>query len=250
MMLRIRDATTVERPMLEALQRRSSDIWPEYRQLLATHPDAIELPQAFVDNRWVRVAVEAGDEPVGFSVLIPGDDGVHELDGLFVDPVHMRRGVGRGLVEDALALAAESGASCLEVTAGPARRFYEGVGFRKIGDAQTRFGPAVRLQLALQSINQIPQHEGEAMHAVVVNLTINEPDADLRALRDRVVPLVSRAPGFVTGYWTRRGNAGLSMIVFDSEHAADAAAEQLRSTTPDAVATLENMDVREVVAHA
>jgi GNAT superfamily N-acetyltransferase len=97
MMLRIRDATSVERPMLEALQRRSSDIWPEYRQLLATHPDAIELPQAFVDNRWVRVAVEAGDEPVGFSVLIPGDDGVHELDGLFVDPVHMRRGVGRGL---------------------------------------------------------------------------------------------------------------------------------------------------------
>jgi hypothetical protein len=88
------------------------------------------------------------------------------------------------------------------------------------------------------------------MHAVVVNLTINEPEADLRALRDRVIPLVSEAPGFVTGYWTRRGNAGLSIIVFDSEPAADAAAEQLRSTMPDAVATLENMDVREVIAHA
>jgi hypothetical protein len=91
---------------------------------------------------------------------------------------------------------------------------------------------------------------GKAMHAVVVNLTINEPEADLRALRDRVVPLVSQAPGFVTGYWTRRGSAGLSMIVFDSEHTASAAAERLRSTMPDAVATLDNIDVREVVAHA
>jgi len=88
------------------------------------------------------------------------------------------------------------------------------------------------------------------MHAVVVNLTINEPEADLRALRDRVVPLVSQAPGFVRGYWTRRSDAGLSMIVFDSEDAANAAAEQLRSTLSDPVATLGNIDVREVVAHA
>ena len=88
------------------------------------------------------------------------------------------------------------------------------------------------------------------MHAVVVNLTINEPEADLRALRERVVPLVTKAPGFVTAYWTRSGDVGLSMIVFDSEDAADAAAEQLRSTLPDTVATLDNIDVREVVAHA
>jgi hypothetical protein len=89
------------------------------------------------------------------------------------------------------------------------------------------------------------------MHAVVVNLTINEPEADLRALRDGVVPLVSQAPGFVTGYWTRSGDTGLSMIVFDSKDAADAAAEQLRSTlADDTVATVENMDVREIVAHA
>ena len=88
------------------------------------------------------------------------------------------------------------------------------------------------------------------MHAVVVNLTINEPEADLRALRDGVVPLVSQAPGFVTGYWTRSGDAGLSMIVFDSKDAATAAAEQLRSALSDTVATLDSVDVREVVAHA
>jgi hypothetical protein len=88
------------------------------------------------------------------------------------------------------------------------------------------------------------------MHAVVVNLTINEPEADLRALRDRVVPLISQAPGFLTGYWTRSGDVGLSVIVFDSEDAANTVAEQLRSTPSDSVATLENVDVREVVASA
>jgi hypothetical protein len=90
------------------------------------------------------------------------------------------------------------------------------------------------------------------VHAVVVNLAIEELDADLEDLRDRVVPRVSRAPGFVTGYWTRKGNTGLSLIVFDSEEAANAAVEPVRSTISevDAEATIENIEVREVVAHA
>jgi hypothetical protein len=87
------------------------------------------------------------------------------------------------------------------------------------------------------------------MHAVVVSLTINDPDADLDALRDQVVPETAEAPGFVTGFWTRKSNAGLSMIVFDSEQAANAASERLRSGMPD-VATIDNIEVREVVAHA
>ena len=90
------------------------------------------------------------------------------------------------------------------------------------------------------------------MHAVVVNLAIVEPEADLVALHDRVVPRISEAPGFVTGYWTRRGDTGLSLIVFDSEHAASAGAERVRSIVAevDTEATLESIEVREVVAHA
>lgn len=87
------------------------------------------------------------------------------------------------------------------------------------------------------------------MHAVVVRLTINDLEADLVALRGQLVPRVSQAPGFVTGLWTRKGNTGLSMIVFDSEDAANAATDRVRSGMPDA-ATLEDIEVREVVAHA
>jgi GNAT superfamily N-acetyltransferase len=146
----IRDAAAAEAQMLEALQRRSSHVWEAYREQLAANPDAIELPQSFIDSGWVRVAVDHSGAPIGFSVTIPGNGRAHELDGLFVEPAHMLRGVGRALVEDAAARASGQGAECLEVTAGPARGFYERVGFYRVDAAQTRFGPAVRMRRELQ----------------------------------------------------------------------------------------------------
>jgi hypothetical protein len=87
------------------------------------------------------------------------------------------------------------------------------------------------------------------MHAVVVRVAIDEPEAAENALRGQVVPGVSQAPGFIAGYWTRKDNQGLSMVIFESEEAANQASERVRSMVPDAV-TLEDVEVREVVAHA
>jgi GNAT superfamily N-acetyltransferase len=145
----IRDATVSEGASLEALQRRSSDAWEAYREQLAANPDAIELSQRLIDNGWVRVALGDDRAPIGFSVVIPRNGGALELDGLFVEPAHMRCGVGRALVEDAVARASRGGAKYLEVTAGPAQGFYERVGFELTGAAQTRFGPAVRMRREL-----------------------------------------------------------------------------------------------------
>jgi GNAT superfamily N-acetyltransferase len=147
----IRDAEAEEAASLEALQRRSSDVWEAYREQLAAHPDAIELPQSYIDKGWVRVAVDEQGTPVGFSVVIPGTGPSHELDGLFVEPAHMLGGVGRALVEDAAAGASGRGAACLDVIAGPARGFYERVGFSLIGTANTRFGPAVHMRRELRA---------------------------------------------------------------------------------------------------
>jgi len=87
------------------------------------------------------------------------------------------------------------------------------------------------------------------VHAVVVKVTIDDPEAAESALRDEVVPRVSQAPGFVAGYWTRKDNNGLSMVIFESEEAAKQASERMRGNLPDSV-TLENVEVREVAAHA
>jgi hypothetical protein len=87
------------------------------------------------------------------------------------------------------------------------------------------------------------------MHAVVVQVRISDQEIAESALREQVVPRVSQAPGFVTGYWTRKDNTGLSIIVFDSEEAANGISEQVRSMAPEGV-TIEDVEVREVVAHA
>lgn len=149
--VRIRDAAPTEATTLENLQRRSSDIWEQYREQLAAHPDAIELPQAFIDNGWVRVAVRPDGVAIGFSAVIPSDAGTHELDGLFVEPSEMRHGVGRALIEDAASCARTAGAARLEVTVGPAQPFYERVGFTVTGTTQTRLGPAVRMRRELRN---------------------------------------------------------------------------------------------------
>jgi hypothetical protein len=88
------------------------------------------------------------------------------------------------------------------------------------------------------------------MHAVVVKVTINDREPAERHLREQVVPGVSQAPGFVSGYWTRKENDGLAMILFESEDAATRASEQIPSTVPAELVTLEDVEVREVVAQA
>jgi hypothetical protein len=87
------------------------------------------------------------------------------------------------------------------------------------------------------------------MHAVVVKVSINDPEAAETALREQTVPRVSQAPGFVTGHWTRKGDTGLSMVIFESEDAANGASERIRANAPDGV-KIEDVEVREVVAHA
>jgi ribosomal protein S18 acetylase RimI-like enzyme len=77
---------------------------------------------------------------VGFTQL-----GVHgdrlELDGLFVEPDHMRRGIGRDLVLDAAAIARTRGLDRIEVTANQhAMGFYVRLGFVDIGTEVTPLG--------------------------------------------------------------------------------------------------------------
>jgi len=89
------------------------------------------------------------------------------------------------------------------------------------------------------------------MHAVLVNVTIKDVDQARQMLKEEIVPRASAAPGFVAGYWTRSGDSGLSMVVYESEEAARAVAEQIQSMgLPDDAVTVDGVEVREVVASA
>ena len=88
------------------------------------------------------------------------------------------------------------------------------------------------------------------MHAVVVRVKIDDVESATKGLTEEVVPRASSAPGFVAGYWTRKDNGGLSMAIFESEEAAQAALEMVRAAVPPEGVELEGAEVREVVAHA
>lgn len=88
------------------------------------------------------------------------------------------------------------------------------------------------------------------MHAVIVDVSISNREQAEQELREQVVPMVSQVPGFVSGVWVARGGGkGHSVVVFETEDAANAAADQVRNMTRAAVTT-DSVDVGEVVARA
>lgn len=144
--IRYADVSEVEE--LEDVQRRASLVWEEYRDALQAHPDAIDVRLSAIEAGNVRVATGVL-RVLGFASLVPGrTDGAAELDGLFVDPAFMRRGIGRALVEDAFALARARACHRIEVTANPrALEFYAKLGFVDDGIELTRFGPGLRMHV-------------------------------------------------------------------------------------------------------
>jgi hypothetical protein len=88
-----------------------------------------------------------------------------------------------------------------------------------------------------------------SMHAVVLNVKVTDADAAAAAVRDQVVPQVSRTPGFVAGYWVRLdGGRGTAVVLFESEDAAYSAAAEAQP--PGDLIAFDSVEVGEVVANA
>ncbi len=90
------------------------------------------------------------------------------------------------------------------------------------------------------------------MHAVVARSTIHDNEQGRKFLREEAIPRLSQAPGFVAAQWVRLDDkTGTSMLTFESEEAAQAVAEQLRTTPPpSSVVTINTIEVGEVVERA
>jgi hypothetical protein len=89
------------------------------------------------------------------------------------------------------------------------------------------------------------------MHVVLVNVTLNDPEAALEFLKSSIIPRVSQSEGFVAGYWYGDGQTkGASTIVFQSEENAQAFVEMLRAQEGTGAATIDNVETQPVVANA
>jgi hypothetical protein len=87
------------------------------------------------------------------------------------------------------------------------------------------------------------------MHAVVARSTLHDFEQARKFLKEEGAPRISQAPGFVSAQWVMLDeNTGTSMLTFESEEAAQAAAEQLRTNPPGGAAiTINSIEVGEVV---
>jgi N-acetylglutamate synthase-like GNAT family acetyltransferase len=143
----IRTALISERKELEELQLRASLNNAGDRDAILAHPDAIELPEQQIAAGRVFVSEQNGTI-VGFAAVEPRADGESELDGLFVDPIVQRHGIGRLLVAHCAKFARAQGSAALHVVGNPhAENFYIACGFKAIGTTETRFGTGLLMRM-------------------------------------------------------------------------------------------------------
>jgi GNAT superfamily N-acetyltransferase len=118
------------------------------RDNLLAHPEYLILGPAGLAEGRTYVAEEDGSV-VGFATWIEAA-GIVELEDLFVDPGWMRRGIATALVECIADVLRSQGVERLEVIANPhALGFYRAAGFIDCGVAETVFGTAARMVLAI-----------------------------------------------------------------------------------------------------
>ena len=93
------------------------------------------------------------------------------------------------------------------------------------------------------------------MYAVLGSVEIDSGRAEEAAelLNNYTVPMVKQAPGFVSGTWGRSedGTRGQSLLIFESEDTAKAAAERAATgPPPGGPVTFVSAEVFEVLAQA
>lgn len=116
---------------LSALALRSKAHWGYPADWLQEWGPQLTLSRIDLENREVFVA-RGSDQPVGFYCLAFGDRAA--LEHLWMDPRFMGRGLGRRLLEHAVARTALRGYPTLQVDADPhAESFYVRMGAVRMG---------------------------------------------------------------------------------------------------------------------
>ena len=146
MVFTLRDACLTDMPELRSVFLRASMANEGDRPLLREHPEWLELSDAAVGEGRTRVAVDEGHAVVGFATYYISE-GIAELEDLFVDPSHMRCGIGEALVIDICDQLRKLNFETLEVTTNQhAVAFYEYVGLEPDRLVDTEGNPAMRMK--------------------------------------------------------------------------------------------------------
>jgi GNAT superfamily N-acetyltransferase len=137
----IRRARPAEAALLSALALRSKAHWGYDAEFLAACQDDLTLSADDIATSTIYV-FDGADAPSGFYRLILQDNGVAELDALFVEPAAMGEGVGRRLWRHAVSTATKLGCSEMVWQSDPqAEGFYLAMGARHAGESASTVMP-------------------------------------------------------------------------------------------------------------
>jgi GNAT superfamily N-acetyltransferase len=130
--IELRPALPAEAAALTALALRAKASWGYPPEWIAEWRDALTVSPEYIARHRVVKAVE-GTRMLGFYALIRQPDG-WLLDHLWVEPGAMRSGIGRRLVQHALAAAQRHGGGPVLIESDPnAEGFYLRMGAVRIG---------------------------------------------------------------------------------------------------------------------
>ena len=104
---------------------------------------ALTITVPLISANCVQVAQGGASEVVGVVLVTPSAiQGIALLYGLYVDPAHWKRGIGRILFGAAVARAKEIKAGAITISAEPsAEGFYQRMGTIRIGEVPFYFSP-------------------------------------------------------------------------------------------------------------
>ncbi len=143
----IRRAHPSEAGALSALALRSKAHWGYDVDFLAACRDDLTLTSDDIATSTVFV-IDGEDTPLGFCRLLHRDDGVAELDDLFVEPAAMGQGVGKRLWRHAVVTAATLGCTEIVLQSDPlAEGFYLAMGAQRAGESESTVTPGRMLPL-------------------------------------------------------------------------------------------------------
>jgi GNAT superfamily N-acetyltransferase len=151
-LLEFRAASPADAPRLTTIAHAAKRHWGYSDELMALWQADLTVTPQFIDDHPVFCAVQGG-ELAGFYALSRQGE-AFELEHMWVDPQHLRAGIGALLFEHAVRTVRSLGGSRLTIVSDPhAEGFYRRMGARRVGEAPSK--PEGRtlpvLALALQA---------------------------------------------------------------------------------------------------
>jgi predicted N-acetyltransferase YhbS len=134
----IRPARTGEAPILTEVCVRAKAHWGYDSQFMRAATRLLRIREDQIGAGSVLAALQhSAQAPCGVAAIVPlRRPHWFELSHLFVVPESFRRGIGRALFDEAVALAAAKGATHVSILSDPhAAAFYEKLGARRCGEA-------------------------------------------------------------------------------------------------------------------